>query len=228
MGSALSDASHGGLGGWSQSFLFMSRLLNKDLLVLGYNMRIIDKTNRCLAKMSQDGLHINLLEFVAVIINIWLIIFYVLPDRYPTRGAISDLLADNTYFISWMRYAARSHSIPVRNLAYLCLSILILSQTSDHLKLKGRHLAGKLNGEADALSIPEIAPMLACATRAFYRLQSCRACQLPYGLLSCISRLLSLPKIAASSAGEMMELLAVEPVIFDVGVPSPVCKKGYC
>jgi hypothetical protein len=108
-----------------------------------------------------------------------------------------------------------------------CLPLPIPSHSLSDIRSSKNHGSSPgLNGEGDALSRLEIATTLLCATRHFYHLQTCRACQLPYGLLSCISRLLSSPKIAAPSAGEMTELLTAEPIIFDIGVLSPVCQTG--
>jgi hypothetical protein len=178
-GGVLSDASHGGLGGWRKQFAFLWRLLHKDLVDLGFHMRAVKQTNNKLQRISDNGLQINILEFVAIIINIWLVIHYEKQAGPIPGGHIIDVIANNTSALSWLRYAAQSHSIPVRNLAYFCHGLLLFSQTSDFLKIQGQHLAGKENMAADALSRPEIAPTIASAIAQFCQLKTCHACQLP-------------------------------------------------
>jgi hypothetical protein len=118
-GDVRSDASYGGLGGWSSTYSFMWRLLRHDLVALGFDMKLIASTNQSLERVSDDnGLHINILEFVGIIINVWLLIYFVKANGTPNGGAIIDLLANNTSRLSWLRYAARSHSTPVRHLAF--------------------------------------------------------------------------------------------------------------
>jgi len=64
----LSDASHEGLGGWSPQFNLMWRVTKAELTTLGFLM----------AQNSELGpndppniLHINVLEFMALSVNIW-------------------------------------------------------------------------------------------------------------------------------------------------------------
>jgi hypothetical protein len=67
--SFLSDASYGGLGGWSPEFKVMWRVMRDDLLFFGFPMREIDRAGEP-ADITAEGLHINLLEFMAIIISI--------------------------------------------------------------------------------------------------------------------------------------------------------------
>jgi hypothetical protein len=190
-------------------------------------MRAFKQTNNKLQRISDDGLQINILEFVAIITNIWLVIHYIKQGGPIPGRHIIDMIANNTSALSWLRYAAQSHSIPVRKLAYFCHGLILFSRTSDFLKIQGQHLAGKENVEADALSRPEIAPTIASAIAQFCQLKTCHACQLPYVLLSSISKLLSSPKIVALPGNEMMNVLAAELRIFPLGAELTFCRQGY-
>jgi hypothetical protein len=52
------------------------------------------------------GLHINPLEFLAVIINLWLALKIIGDDSICMTGSIIDLLSNNTTALSWMHVAA--------------------------------------------------------------------------------------------------------------------------
>jgi hypothetical protein len=65
----------------------------------------------------QEQLHLNILEFVGVIINVWLAIHFAKQDGHKAGGHIIQILADNTSALSWMHYAARCHSRPVRHIS---------------------------------------------------------------------------------------------------------------
>jgi hypothetical protein len=74
----------------------MWRLLYANLLALRFDMKLIVETNQGLERVSGDGLHINILEFVAIIINLWLAIYFIKLIRPPPGGSIVANLANIT------------------------------------------------------------------------------------------------------------------------------------
>jgi len=59
--------------------------------------------------VDASGLHINVLEFVAIIINLWLVIVLSRRHPVPVGGHVFAVFANNTSALSWLRYASRSH-----------------------------------------------------------------------------------------------------------------------
>jgi hypothetical protein len=70
---------------------------------------------------------------------------------------------------------------------------------------------------ADALSRPEVATTLDIAIELFLVLQSCHACQVPFALLSHISKLLSDTPTGAPFVPKTMEFLTLAPTILPIG-----------
>ena len=149
----LSDASYGGLGSFSlhEHFNFRWRLTRQDLIDAGFDMKSIDE-DTSEPDGTSDGLHINVLEFVAMIIELWFVIILIQRHGPYPGGYIVQLLGDNTTALSWLRYAARSHRPIVRDLSRFAMALTLSCPLS--LKLSGKHLKGKLNIGADALSRP--------------------------------------------------------------------------
>ena len=223
---AYSDAAHSGLGGWCAEFSFVWRLTRKDMVISGFSMKELDENFQELdrwtpAEQLPEGhanlLHINPLEFIAIIINIWFLLHFICKEA-PREGGHHVLVrADNTSAISWMKYAARSHKKPIRNLAYFLQSLLLLSQTAETVNIEGKHWPGRDNTIADAVSRPEDYPSLTSAIEAFSPLQTCRPYRIPLGVLSTIARWISYSEIGATSVGEVTRLLTLEPKPFDPG-----------
>jgi hypothetical protein len=126
-GSAKSDASYQGIGGWSPTFKFMWRLSRQDLLACGFLMRPIDSHTGEPTSSDPRGLHINILEFPALTINVWFVIKAALQQGPHPGGHILILLTDNTSALSWLHHAARSHSPPVRRLARLISAFFLFN-----------------------------------------------------------------------------------------------------
>jgi hypothetical protein len=102
----LSDASYAGIGGWSPAFRIQGRVTRDDLVDLGFAMKIIDSYAAKPLEATSTGLHINPLEFLGCIVNMWILLkqMQTLPSC-PT-GCIVDLLSDNTSALSWMKLTA--------------------------------------------------------------------------------------------------------------------------
>ena len=106
---ACSDAAHTGLGGWCKEFSFVWRLTRNDMVIAGFPMKELDTNFQELDRWTpkeqlpdrhDNLLHINTLEFLAIIINVWLCLYFI-KRRPPNEGGHHVLVrADNTSAIS--------------------------------------------------------------------------------------------------------------------------------
>jgi hypothetical protein len=128
--------------------------------------------------------HINILEFIAIIINVYLCIialsskpFFVSKGFSFLSGVLIQCLADNTSAVSWMTFASCSPSVPI------CLFLVTLVFHANSLfphQLTGHYAEGKLNSLADALSWPQEYPSYNnMVFIAYPALQNLRLCQIP-------------------------------------------------
>jgi hypothetical protein len=107
----LSDASYCGLGGWSPTWQFMWQVTRAELAAFGFDMRKIDQAGEDLLMYERDcpdalrGLHINVLELLAIIINVWIVLTWLQRLNVPSGGWIISVLADNTSALSWLHFA---------------------------------------------------------------------------------------------------------------------------
>jgi hypothetical protein len=219
---ALSDAAYTGMGGWSPDFQFLWRLTRADLITCGFDMKLVEANQSEPASAHAHGLHINILEFVAIIINLWLSIWFIQKDKHKPGGHVLLLRSDNTSALSWFRHAARCHSRPVRHLAYLAHALFIFSGIFDYTQLNSNHIQGIQNDEADACSRPEKFPSLDSAINQFSQLQTCQPFRLPYGLLSTIATIISSPRIEATFEQQMIALLTLAPLTSTTGYTASV------
>jgi hypothetical protein len=212
----LSDASYGGLGAWSaqRHFDFMWRLSRDDLVRAGFNMKAIDE-DTCEPDGSSAGLHINVLEFIALLIELWFVIASI-RDRGPiTGGYIVSLVGDNTSALSWLRYAARSHRPVVRALARFGMQLTLSCPFP--LKIFGKHLSGKLNKGADALSRPQEFPTWASAIAQHSPLALCQPCRVPFELLVTLASVTTAAETGEAYEPEMTKLLTLVLTTLSVG-----------
>jgi hypothetical protein len=163
---ALSDASYEGMGGWSPTLDFMWRLTWDDLLAAGFDMRLIDLVGKDL-RQFQDcfpdddrGLHINILELIAIFINTWLVLYHIRWRDAPTGGWIVNIQADNTSALSWLHFAARSHRHPVVvNLTMICQCLISFSHTDQIARFQGTHIPGIDNSHYHSLPLGIKSPL---------------------------------------------------------------------
>ena len=74
---------------------------------------------------DQVGLHINPLEFIATIINLWLLLILVKSLPECTTGYIVDILSDNTSALSWLKLTATTKDTRLQPLARFASALLI-------------------------------------------------------------------------------------------------------
>ena len=129
-----------------------------------------------------QGLHINPLEFLAIIINVWLALKLIATCPYRATGYIVTLLSDNTSAISWLRTAGKCQDPCVRRLARLASSLIVQACSLTTL-FQSQHIPGKQNDEADCLSrlVKKLTPSWDFVITQCSRLQTCRICLFPPG-----------------------------------------------
>ncbi|MGH3054149.1 MAG: hypothetical protein ACRDL7_04125, partial [Gaiellaceae bacterium] len=186
----LSDASYEGLGGYSVELAYRWRLSRQDLVDCGFDMRVLEDGSSE-PSIDAQGLHINTLELLAIIINLWMALSRVKAAGRILGGHIISVLADNTTALSWMKYAAQSHRLPVRRLSRFTSALTIFAGAD--CQLIGTHIPGKDNVGADALSRLSIYPTWASATSACFQLGQCQAFHVKRELLCVLSSISSLP-----------------------------------
>jgi hypothetical protein len=228
--SVISDASYAGLGGWSPEFKFLWRITREDLVYYGFRMKALGTNSQEPTEPSTDGLHINPLEFIAALINLW-IALRLITDLGPKDGGyVLGLLSDNTSALSWMSVASRTPDPLLQGLARLGAAFFVRAAAL-LTKIVPSHIAGKLNIEADALSRPVAStgpkhgplriPSLGSVIDECSRLRTCRVCLLPSALLRRIASVISSPRNGATFEQITTDLLKLELSFLPTGVVPP-------
>ena len=210
------DAAPSGMGGYCTWDGYMWRLSAADLRAYGIQV----PTPAELARQRQasvdydEKVHINILEFVVIIINMLFSLSF--QKRHSERDEfVYNPKTDNTSALSWIRYSGKHVNPVVSNLARLLTKLAILHPQT---LIMGVHIPGKLNGPADALSRPSDFPTWASAIEQHSEtLGGLQAYQVPPVWLSTIAMLLSSKRTVALSDEKMTELLTQEPRILAPG-----------
>jgi hypothetical protein len=116
---SLYDASYEGIGG-----CIMWRLTRDELLLLGFPLKLVTLAD---GKPESDatGLHINPLEFIGCIVNLWLLLCLVKKLPPCATGYIIDLLSDNTSALLWLKVTAATHNPALQPLARFASALLV-------------------------------------------------------------------------------------------------------
>jgi hypothetical protein len=146
----LSDASYEGLGGWSPTFKVMWRLTTADLQFFGFDVKLVTALTGE-PDPDQAGLHINPLEFIAAIINLWLCLVIIRTQKPCPTGHIIDLFSDNTSALSWLKVTAATKNPLLQPLARFASALLIQASRLT-TRIQPKHIPGVINDEADAMS----------------------------------------------------------------------------
>jgi hypothetical protein len=77
-------------------------------MVSGFNMKHINKCKQEPLDANTEGVHINPLEFLAAIINLWLVLKLAVQLPANPTGYVIDLLSDHTSALSWIRLTAQT------------------------------------------------------------------------------------------------------------------------
>jgi len=144
----LSDASHKGIGGWCPQFSIMWQVTKEELHTLGYSMVLLVEP---LDQDPSDAIHINVLEFVALTVNVWSALALCRCDDLVLHTQhVGNFLADNTTAISWMVHMGWTKSPHSCHLAWFLQTLLTFSPVSFYFQ--SHHISGKSNNTADLLS----------------------------------------------------------------------------
>ena len=201
------DACYEGLGGLCRQLKFMWRLSREDLKRMGFLVYEGDEP-----KPGEKGMHINLLEFLALIITLWLALSLVEPGSQPVLLATGD----NTSALSWMYYASRTKKPVVRRLARFCQALL--TYYPHHFALQKAHMKGEDNDTGDVLSRFKCASLFQRAIEVTYpALNACQAYRVPSELLSMLQSIASLERAAEWYVTKMTELWTIKPSILPAG-----------
>jgi hypothetical protein len=220
------DASLEGMGGWTTGdHKFMWKLTSRDLISLGYT--IPRTTQECklvkhgLPTMDDDTdaslpMHINVLEFVALLINVWFIVRWAIRCNPNTPELIIRMRTDNSSALSWLQYAARSKRRVIRRLARMFQSLLTCSPLP--LQLQSDHIQGERNHNADLLSRQTLANSWESVIELSNpSLATYQACPVPSELLSQILQTYRSDWIGAELVEAMTRLWTIELSILPAG-----------
>jgi hypothetical protein len=196
------------------------------LFDFGFPMREIDRAGEP-ANIAATGLHINPLEFIAVIIvNLWLALKLIATCPALATGYIVNLLSDNTSAIAWIKVAGKAQDPGTRRLARLA-SALIIHACALTTLFQTNHIPGVENDEADCLSrlVRGSVPSWDFVTDLWPRLATCRICLLPPELLSTLASTLLSPLIEGTYEQTTTRLLTLELVILPDGLRPPTLQS---
>ena len=213
-----SDASYVGIGGWSSTFQIQWRVTREDLVALGFNMKVVDSYRQEPSTQTSDGLHINPLEFLAAIINLWIAIKLIPDISTVSTGNILDLFSDNTTCLSWCRFTTVTKDPNLQSWARL-VALFLLQLRGHNTRVQPKHIKGELNKEADTLSRSKNGryPSWEVVINQHSQLEHCRICLLPRNLLSILSGMLLSPPTMEKLEDAMTTLLTLKCVILPLG-----------
>jgi len=162
----------------------------------------------------EDKIHINIYEFIAIIINLFFSILRMQEKatkaKYLTsNGYVIHAMSDNTSALSWMRHASRSRAAPTRNLALFLVTFLFYANSIIPLSTHGLHVPGDLNDYADALSRPQKYPSYEAVWKKFGAIRHLQCYRVPQQLTAMINSCLSPNLIPVPSEREMRQLLSI-------------------
>lgn len=219
------DASYSGLGGYSVPVKMMWRLCRQDLVNLGYPMF----SGEPAPGTKDKGIHINILEFLALIIGIW---FTLRIIANKSTDIIYIAYSDNTSALSWLKAAARATNPVVRRYARFLQALIATCPFP--FSMQGLHVIGKENEDADLASRPERAPTWqSVIDQVSLPVKSCLPYQVPLELLMPLQKLLTEEETGEWYVAKTTKLWTVEPKTLSNGwlacvstpIPYSRCKK---
>ena len=217
----MSDASYEGIGGFCRSLHFMWRVDSHTLRGCGwpipFNTGKYDKID------FSHNTHINILEFLAIIVNMWMLLKTLGKQPYKSRYSNADgtqlialFLADNTTALSWLQHPDRVKRVGNRNLVRFLTSMVL--HRDFPLQISSLHIPGVQNVEADALSRFTNNPSwVSLINDVSLDLRLMTAYQVPQSLLTFLWSLSSRKQIVDISESEMTQLWRLEPKPLDIG-----------
>jgi len=135
-----SNASYDGLGGWCPQWGIMWQITKYVLHLLGLPMVMLSELSQV---DPPTALHIHVLEFIALTINIWLALAWCKQDDpHHQRTHIENFFTDNTMALSWMCYARHAKAPHTRHLACFLQALLTFSPVLAQLHTSKQHQSG--------------------------------------------------------------------------------------
>ena len=206
------SGTRGGLGGTIPAASAMWRLSNADITSLGIDPRYLRPLGAEFGD-EEATLHVNIGEFIAIIINVWLAISMHRTVPVPPGGWIWHVGADNTSALSWLRYASRTRSPVIMALARFLTALITFAPFP--LTLQGFHIRGIDNVGPDALSRPHHFPTWDSVFEAAPELRLFTAYQIPRKLISVLTSVI-LNKFRSQPMRLLIEELSTtEPATFE-------------
>jgi len=159
----------------------MWHITKEELWSLGFSMVVGSEPA---AGDPITAIHINILEFVALCINVWFALGFCLrDDPRSTNHHIGNFLANNTSALSWMAHAGRVHTPPTHHLTRFLQILLTFSPVP--FQFQSHHISRKCNNTADLLSWPSRAALQASIiNNCLTDLHTCSPYLVPHALLS--------------------------------------------
>jgi len=159
----------------------MWHITKAELVTLGFTMAVHSEPS----PGDPSGiLHINVLEFVALSVNVWFALA-TCNDSDPLHQwhHIGNFFTDNTLALSWMLHMGRAKHSHSCRLAHFLQALLTFSPIC--FQFQSHHISGQSNVTADLLSQPSHAQSWGSAIRTWpHNLFSCRPYQVQRKLLS--------------------------------------------
>jgi len=170
-------------GGWCPQLRLMWHITKAELQSLGFIMAVHSKPS---PGDPIDILHINVLEFIALSVNVWFTLASCsAEDPSHTQHHISNFFTDNTSALSWMLHAGRAKSKHSRQLARFLQALLTFSPV--RFQFQSHHISGHSNETANLLSRPLCGESWGSVIRARpHDLFVCKPYQVQRGLLSAL------------------------------------------
>ncbi len=178
-----SNTSHKGMGGWCPQWCLMWHITKAELVTLGFTMAVHSEPS----PGDPPGiLHINVLEFIALSVNVWLALATChAHDPLHQQHHIGNFFTDNTSALSWMLHAGRAKCSHSRCLVRFLQALLTFSPV--RFQFQSHHISGHSNKTADLLSQPSHAESWGSVIRTRpHNLYTCKPCQVLRVLLSAL------------------------------------------
>jgi hypothetical protein len=138
------------MGWFHQPISWMWRVVYADLLHLDFSVKPINKTSEP-HDAKDDGLDINPLDFIGIIVNLWLAIKWAQLNPPCPTGHILALFANNTSAVSWLHFTAITSNTEYCHVACVASSFLV-EAAKLIMRVQPQHGAGAKNPESDCLS----------------------------------------------------------------------------
>ena len=213
-----SDACNMAMGGLCFSLKFQWRLPNNVFH---------DLPSWSHTQPDSPQLHINIHEFIAIIINAFFMMHSFIhlkltsPSSIPNcEGWSFSLQADNTSALSWMRHLSRSRDKQLTQLCHFFSQLTFAFNSLHTSRFDGTHLPGKLNIHADALSRPQLHPTYNSLFHTYPEMQSLPAYRVPQQLISVVNACLWRRLTREMSSAAIDLLTSSRLSSFQLGAPN--------